>query len=60
MAPEQVTPEADLFDDLHATSLIRVELLMALEEAFDIKVPDEEVADVRTIGDVHRLVVKLS
>jgi len=57
---EKVTPEADLFADLHATSLARVEILMALEEAFDIRVPDSEVADIRTVEDIRRLVAGLS
>ena len=44
--------EANLLDDLGADSLDVVELVMALEEEFGIEVPDEDVENIRTIGDV--------
>lgn len=47
-----VTPEATLFDDLGADSLDAVELNMALEDAFDIKIPDEDIANLKTVADV--------
>ena len=52
----QLTPEAKFGDDLDADSLDLVELVMALEEAFDIEVPDEDVEGMRTLGDVERYV----
>ncbi len=52
----QITPEASILDDLGADSLDVVELVMALEEAFDIEVPDEDVENIRTIGDVQSYV----
>ena len=48
-----LVPEASILDDLGADSLDVVELVMALEEAFDIEVPDEHVEDMRTIGDIE-------
>jgi len=52
----EVRPEASILDDLGADSLDVVELVMSLEEAFDIEVPDEEVEAMRTIADVERYV----
>jgi len=53
---EQVIPQASILDDLGADSLDVVELVMALEEAFDIEVPDEDVEAIRTVGDVQSYV----
>jgi len=52
----EVTPDASILDDLGADSLDVVELVMALEDAFDIEVPDEDVENIRTIGDMERYV----
>ncbi|MEE9609005.1 MAG: acyl carrier protein [Myxococcota bacterium] len=52
----EVTPEASILDDLGADSLDVVELVMTLEDEFDIEVPDEDVEGMRTIGDVERYV----
>ncbi len=54
----EVTQDASILDDLGADSLDVVELVMAIEEAFDIEVPDEDVEGMRTIGDMERYVVK--
>ena len=53
---EQVTPEASFIDDLGADSLDQVELVMALEEEFDIEVPDDDVEGIRTVNDVQTYV----
>ena len=47
--PEEASPEASFVDDLGADSLDTVELVMALEEEFDIEIPDEEAEKIRTI-----------
>jgi acyl carrier protein len=49
--PEEVIPEASFVDDLGADSLDLVELIMAMEEAFDIEVPDEEAEKLQTVQD---------
>ncbi len=46
---EQVTPEANFADDLGADSLDTVELVMALEEEFDIEIPDEAAEKIATV-----------
>ncbi|MEY2627215.1 MAG: acyl carrier protein [Actinomycetota bacterium] len=53
----QVTKEAKFGDDLDADSLDLVELVMALEEEFDVEVPEEELKDIQTIGQAFDLVV---
>ncbi len=52
----ELTKDASIFDDLGADSLDVVELVMTLEEVFDIEVPDDVVEEMRTIGDVQRFV----
>lgn len=52
--PSEVTPNASILDDLGADSLDVVELVMALEESFDIVVPDEDVERLQTIADVQQ------
>jgi len=52
----EVVPGAGILDDLGADSLDVVELVMSLEDAFDIEVPDEEVEGLRTIGDIQQYV----
>ncbi|MEY2592161.1 MAG: acyl carrier protein [Acidimicrobiaceae bacterium] len=56
VTPEQVTMEAKFGEDLDADSLDLVELVMALEEAFDIEVPEEELEGITTIGQAYELV----
>lgn len=48
--PEQVTPQASFVNDLGADSLDTVELVMALEEEFDLEIPDEEAEKITTVG----------
>merc|ERR1711933_159656 len=48
---EKVTPDASFTEDLGADSLDAVELIMAIEEAFDIEIPDEEAEKMTTPSD---------
>ncbi|MGI6190210.1 MAG: acyl carrier protein [Clostridiales bacterium] len=50
--PGEVTPDSRFIDDLGADSLDIVELIMALEEEFDMEIPDEEAEKISTVGDV--------
>ena len=47
----EVVPEASFIDDLGADSLDIVELVMAMEEEFDIEIPDDDAEKIQTIGD---------
>lgn len=49
---EKVTMEASLTDDLGADSLAAVELSMALEEEFNVTIADEELPNMKTVGDL--------
>ncbi len=49
---DEVTMEASFIDDLGADSLDIVELIMALEEEFDLEIPDSEAEKITTVGDV--------
>ena len=48
--PEQVTQEAKFIEDLGADSLDTVELVMALEEEFDVEIPDEDAEKIQSVG----------
>jgi len=51
VSEDQVTPEATFQEDLNADSLDVVELIMRLEDAFDISIPDEDAEKIRTVGE---------
>ena len=55
--PDKVQPDARFGDDLDADSLDLVELVMGLEERFDISVPEEELDGVTTVGQALDLVM---
>ncbi|WQT57358.1 acyl carrier protein [Helicobacter pylori] len=54
----QVTPEAEFVKDLGADSLDVVELIMALEEKFNIEIPDEQAEKIVNVGDVVKYIEK--
>ena len=54
--PTRLGPEASLRDDLGLSSLEAVTLLMALEDELDLEISDDEVAGLRVVGDLVRLI----
>jgi acyl carrier protein len=53
---EQVKPEAEFIEDLGADSLDIVELVMALENAFNTQIPDDDAEGLTTVGDAIKYV----
>lgn len=53
---EKITMETTLMKDLEADSLDAVEIMMALEDEFDIVIPDEDAEEFKNIGDIVRYV----
>ena len=51
-----VTPETNLMKDLEADSLDAVEIIMAIEDEFDIEIPDEDAEKFQLVGDLVRYV----
>lgn len=57
--PEKdVVPEASFVDDLGADSLDQVELIMAMEEEFDVSIPDEDAEKIGTVQDAIDYITK--
>ena len=53
---ESITMDSRLIEDLKADSLDVVDILMSLQDEFDVEIPDEEVENIKTVGDlVHYL-----
>jgi acyl carrier protein len=53
---EKITMEASIVDDLGADSLDVVDLIMSLEEEFDVEIPDEDVENMKTVGDIVKYI----
>ncbi|MGN0570872.1 MAG: acyl carrier protein [Candidatus Fimenecus sp.] len=51
-----VTPETLLEDDLEADSLDLVDLVMSFEDEFQIEVPDEDLVNIKTVGDIVKYI----
>lgn len=49
---DKITLDSDVVDDLGADSLDMVDLVMTFEDEFDIEIPDEQVENVKTVGDI--------
>ena len=49
---EEVTAESTIIDDLGADSLDVVDLISAVEDEFDVQIPDEKVEGIKTVGDI--------
>lgn len=55
---DEITPDASFSRDLHADSLDTVELVIALEESFEIEISDEEAGNIEFVKDVVALIEK--
>ena len=58
VSPDDVVPSASFVDDLGADSLDQVELIMAMEEEFDVSIPDEEAEKIATVKDAIDYITK--
>ncbi len=56
MDENKITMDSDIVEDLEADSLDVVDLVMSLEDAFGVEVPDEAIEDFKTVGDVVRYI----
>jgi acyl carrier protein len=54
--PADVTPEKSFVDDLDVDSLSMVEVAMAVEEKFNAKIPDEQLSELKTVGDAVKYI----
>lgn len=57
--PEDISLESDLQKDFNADSLDAVEIIMAVEDAFDIEVADDELMNIKTIKDIVDYIEKV-
>lgn len=57
--PEEVTPDKSFEDDLDADSLDRAEIIMQLEDALHIEIPDDAAENIVTVGDAYEEIKKL-
>ena len=57
---KKITEQSRIVEDLGADSLDMIEMLMALEEQFQISVPDEEAENLKTVGDIAKFIDKAS
>lgn len=53
---EKITMESSITEDLGADSLDVVDMVMSLEEEFDVEIPDEEVEHIKTVGDIVKYI----
>lgn len=53
---DDVTMESDIMEDFEADSLDLVDLVMSIEDEFNIEVPDDQIENFRTVGDVVRYI----
>lgn len=50
--PDDITRDSDIIKDLNADSLDIIEMLMKMEEEYNISIPDEKAAELKTVGDI--------
>ena len=55
---DSIKPESKIIEDLGADSLDMVEMLMSLEDEFEVSIPDEEAGNIKTVADVVNFIEK--
>ncbi len=55
LSPDKITPESDVVKDLGADSLDVVELLISLEDDYGISIPEDDIVNVKTVGDIVKM-----
>ena len=58
--PEDITPDTSFADDLDADSITLFELIMAIEDEFDIEVDDESIEKIETVGDIVKYLEEIN
>ena len=58
VAPDEVTSEKSFVDDLDIDSLSMVEIAVQAEDKFGVKIPDDELANLKTVGDAVKYISK--
>lgn len=53
---DKISPETSLVEDLGADSLDVVDLIMSLEDEFEIEIPDEEIENIKTVGELVKFI----
>lgn len=53
---EDIKMESSITDDLHADSLEIYDIVMAMEEEFDLSIPDEDAENIKTVGDAYQYI----
>jgi len=55
LAVEDISEDSDIYDDLDADSIDLLEVILEVENEFDCEIDDQEIADIRLVGDAVRL-----
>ena len=53
---DEITMDSSFVDDLGADSLDVVDLVMALEDEFDVEIPEDQVENIKTVGDIVKFI----
>ena len=54
--PSEITEDSDLVEDLDADSLAVLDLVMSIEDAFNVEIPDTEVENLKTVGEIVQFI----
>ncbi len=60
LSPDKITMESDVVKDLGADSLDVVELLISLEDDYGVSIPEDDIANVKTVKDIVEMIEKIN